>query len=100
MACLCALTFIAILSMTNVDIRDVYGSPIHCVQGKFHYDRKQDALVFRRTYKHGEERVSIRLPHPNVGGTFQVFYCWGQTTARVGNEEVGVVIQWTEKGLA
>lgn len=81
----------------------VYGQPLHCIQGKFHYDQKHDALVFRREFRQGdkgEERVTIPLPHPDIQGKFSVFYCWGQTTAIIGNDEVPVVMQWTEKALA
>jgi len=100
MSCLCALTFMVSLGFTNVGIKDVYGLPLHCVQGKFHYDREQDALVFRRQVAGAEEIVSIRLPPLNIHGTFQATYCWGRLTARVGNQEVGVVIQIIKKGLA
>ena len=100
MDCLCALTFVVFLGFNNVAIDYVYGLPLHCVQGTFHYDPHEDALVFRRRHHQVEERVSIKLPHPDIQGTFQVFYCWGHVTAIVGNTEVGVIIQRTEKGLA
>ena len=100
---MCALTFIVMLGFNNVAIDAVYGKPLHCVQGKFHYDRKHDALVFRREYRNGdkgEERVTIPLPNPNIQGKFSVFYCWGQSTAVVGNDEVTVILQWENRGLA
>ena len=100
MLCSCALTFLLWLSYNNVALDAIYGQPLHCVQGTFHYDRKSDALVFVRKFRKGEERVSIPLPHPNIQGKFSVFYCWGQLTAVVGNKEVPVVFEWTEEGLA
>lgn len=100
MGCLCALTFIVSLGLSHFTIHDVYGLPLHCVQGTFHYDQHEESLVFQRHSLNTEVRVSIPLPQPNIQGTFSVWYCWGQYTAIVGNEEVGVVIQVIEKGLA
>ena len=100
MPCICALTFIVILSMTNVDVQSVYAEPLHCKQGTFSYDPKKDSFVFRRVSFGYEERVTIPLPHPNVLGTFNVFYCWGQATAIVGNKEVEVLIEVFDKAYS
>ena len=104
MGCLCALTFIAFLGIGDWDIDQIYGKPLHCVQGSFYFNDQDQSFVFIRHFLGEEQRVSIRLPHV---GTFSVFYCWGDHTAMLtedntGWREVPVVIQVivTKKGLA
>ena len=100
MGCLCALTFFVVLSFNNVALDAVYGKPLRCVQGTFHYDTKADALVFQRKYREGFEQVSIPLPHANIQGRFQVFYCWGEAQAVFNGDEVPVLLSFQERGVA
>ncbi len=94
MVCECALSILLSLSYTNLQIDGLYGQPYHCVQGSFHYDPKNDALVFRRKRHHSFEQAIIPLPHPNVQGQVHIMYCWGSDKARVGTDEVQVVFAW------
>jgi len=81
-------------------VDDLYGKPLHCVQGKWHYDTVHNALVFRRIWRMREEHVAIALPPLDVNATLYISYCWGHRTAFIGGHEVSVVLQWFKSGLA
>ncbi len=93
-ACPCAVTMVAdLMSDGTMSVKDLYGEPLHCSTGPFSVEQEKRIVqvnwikMSRWLYT-----VNIFLPLFPIVGEFQVHYCWGDNTARVGSEVVPVVL--------
>ncbi len=94
-ACPCATTLMVRLGLNSVEVRDVYGLPLHCASGSFSVSQAKRIVQLNWISNNLIYTVDIRLPPSPVNGVFQVYYCWGDKQATVGNDHVPVNLTTT-----
>ena len=90
--CLCALLMVVMLGNYDLTARGIYSQPTHCAKGRFTVLGARTMRV-RWTNLRQQYIVTIFFPPPPIVGQFQVYYCWGNTTAIIGNQEVPVQLE-------
>ncbi len=94
-ACPCATTLMVRLGLNSVEVQDVYGLPLHCASGSFSVFQIRRVVQLNWIKNDLVYTVDIRLPSSPINGVFQIYYCWGDHQATVGNEHIPVELTTT-----